>query len=528
MKRVYTGGTILTMGPEGAVEALLCENGRILEAGELASLRLQAGADREEIDLGGGTLLPGFIDAHSHFSQVAAGLLQVSLEGCAAVTEIQKRIAAFIEKGKLPVDSWVLCRDYDNNLFPGSRNLTLRELDALAPGYALLLQHKSGHMGLANSLALKKLNITRDTPAPAGGRIGVTEGEPNGYLEENAYFVYAKKTPMAGPGELLRAYGDAQALYASYGITTLQEGYCVKEMLPLYELLLHKDILKLDLVGYPDRETYTAFAKAFPNHVGKYEKHFKLGGLKIFLDGSPQGRTAWMKKSYLGEPAGYCGYGVMTDEAVAEALAFAGKQKLQVLTHCNGDAAAAQLLRCLEKAEAEYPVLKERRPVIIHAQLLGLDQLENAAKLGLFASFFIAHIYRWGDVHCKNFGLERAAAISPARSALKAGLPFTFHQDAPVILPDMLETLWCAVNRITKEGVLLGPEERLTPLEALGAVTSAAACQYFEEKEKGALRPGMAEDLVLLSRDPLTVPPEEIRSIRVLKTVKGGDTVFSR
>ena len=251
----------------------------------------------------------------------------------------------------------------------------------------------------------------------------------------------------------------------------------------------------------------------------------RLGGIKMFLDGSPQGRTAWMRTPYTGTPD-YCGYGTLTDEAVRAVLDLAAAEQVQVLAHCNGDAAAAQYLRALQQAEAEHPVLKTLRPVMIHAQLLHPDQLALAKEVGVVASFFVAHVYHWGDVHIRNFGPDRAALISPTASALRVGVPFTFHQDAPVIPPDMLETVWCAANRRTEAGVLLGPDERITAREALRAVTATAAWQYFEEGDKGTLAPGKRADLVVLDRDPLTTPPEDLRKVRVLQTVKDGQTVF--
>ena len=165
---------------------------------------------------------------------------------------------------------------------------------------------------------------------------------------------------------------------------------------------------------------------------------------------------------------------------------------------------------------------------MIHAQLLGLDQLPELKRLGVLPSFFVAHVYHWGDVHVKNLGLERAAHISPAGSAAKLGIPFTFHQDAPVIRPDMLETVWCAVERRMKDGSVLGPEKRVDVWTALKAVTANAAYQYFEEDQKGTLAPGKQADLVVLDRDPTRTAGESLRTIRVLETWKDGVRVFER
>ena len=216
----------------------------------------------------------------------------------------------------------------------------------------------------------------------------------------------------------------------------------------------------------------------------------------------------------------------MTDDEVVSAMRFAAENKTQLLAHCNGDAAAEQFLRCYEVVLREYPEIRDLRFVIIHGQLMGRDQLARAAELGVMVSFFVAHIPHWGDVHIKNFGLERASRISPAGSALRAGLRFTFHQDSPVIMPDMLETISAAITRVTSGGVLLGEDERISVEEALRAVTLDAAYQYGEENEKGSITVGKRADLVLLDRDITTSRHEDIAGIRVVGTWKDGKRIF--
>jgi predicted amidohydrolase YtcJ len=526
MKKLWLNGTILTMDPKVSGDAVLTENGMILAVGSALKLRRQ-NPDAAEENLQGHVLLPGFIDPHSHFSQVASGLMQADLDGADSCAEIGRRLQAFVQERRLRQDAWVTAKNYDTSLMPGGRNPDLAEIDSFLRDHPLVIQQKSGHMGLFNSAALSALGITAKTPDPQGGRIGRKDGKLTGYLEENAYFEYQKKTPMPAMEEFLAAYRQAQDLYASFGITTLQEGMMVAQMFPLYHLLEVSHIMKLDLVSYPDAASCDQAAAEFPELLNGYHDHIRIGGIKIFLDGSPQGRTAWMRTPYQGEKD-YCGYGTMKEEEVLAALRKAAALHTQILAHCNGDAAAAQYIRCALQVEQEAPWLAELRPVIIHAQLLGIDQMADAVRAGMTASFFVAHVYHWGDVHIRNFGLERASEISPAQSALRAGLPFTFHQDSPVIMPDMIETLWCAVNRITKSGVLLGAQERISIRDALHAVTLGAARQYGEEDRKGSLTPGKQADFVILDRDPMTVTSADLRSLQVLRTVKGGETVFSR
>ena len=165
---------------------------------------------------------------------------------------------------------------------------------------------------------------------------------------------------------------------------------------------------------------------------------------------------------------------------------------------------------------------------MVHAQLVRRDQLAEMARLGMLASFFAAHVYHWGDAHLKNFGEKRAAGISPVRTALALGVHCNFHQDSPVLPPDMLETLRCVIERRTKAGVLLGPDERVTPLEALRCMTIGGAYAYFEENEKGTLESGKIADMVVLNRDPAACPAEALGELQVLATIKNGKTVYQR
>ena len=520
MRQLYLG-QVLTMAEPLYAQAVLVEDGVIRRVGSAQELR-ELGGDCEEIRFQG-TLLPGFIDAHSHYSQMAYACLQASLNDAQSAEEIERRIQAFLQETKPAPGTWIQARDYDHNRLPGGKNLTLEQLDQLTPGHPLVIHHKSGHMGLMNSLALEALGITPDTPVPEGGRIEVKDGKLTGYLEENAFIAYLKQIPSPPLTALVEAFGTAQEKYAAHGITTMQDGMAVEQMFPLYHMLVDKKLLKLDLVVYPSPECYEKAVEEFGG-LSEHE-HLKIGGIKIFLDGSPQGRTAWMRTPYQGE-TDYRGYGTMSDEQVMEAMEFAWAHKTQLLCHCNGDAAAEQFLRCLERAEEKHPDLAQLRPVIIHGQMLGVDQLERVKKLGAVVSFFVAHVYHWGDIHIRNFGMERAAKISPVRSALEEGIPVTFHQDAPVIQPDMLETLWCAVNRITRQGVPLGTEECVPVLEGLRAVTTGAAYQYFREEKIGSIEPGKRDDFVLLSHDPLDVPKEDLREIQVVATFKDGRRIW--
>lgn len=528
MKTLYTNGLILTLDEEAKEQearAVLVCDGLVEAVGEDESLRERAGDQARIVNLAGRTLCPAFIDAHSHFLAVAHSLLQADLTGVQGEQEMALRIQRHIAANHIEPGSFVVCRGYDPQEAGGYP--PIEALDAMAPGYALVLQHPSGHAGMVSTLALRCLGITPETRDPEGGRIGREGDRLTGYLEENAFLMAQSAFPVPQMEDLMRAMQQAQTLYASGGITTVQEGLLLRSMLPMYEELLSRGLLTLDVVGYPSPQDYGAFAEAFPKSVGAYDRHFRLGGIKILLDGSPQARTAYLSEPYEGAKDGYRGYPSMTLKQTVEAILYAGKLGTQLLAHCNGDAASQQLIDACRKAQEQGADLSRIRPVMIHAQALRPDQMREMAALHITPSFFVAHVYHWGEVHEANLGKERASRISALASAKACGLPFTLHQDAPVIRPDMIETLWVACERQTRHGTVLGPQERVDARTALLAVTKNAARQYGEA-DKGCIRPGMRADFVILSDNPLSVPASRLRSLRVEETICAGETLWRR
>ena len=522
---VYFGGPILTMEEPLYVQALVEEDGVIRYVGDRETALALAGPKARRVDLEGRTLMPAFLDPHSHFMACANALLQVQLGECADQEELCARLAEFIREEHIAPVEWVRGTGYDQNELAQGCPPDRWMLDQTCPDHPVVIQHASGHVGVFNSRALELLGVDENTPCPTGGVMEKDDqGRLTGYMEENAFLGLLQKVPMPALDDLIEALARTQDRYASYGIATVQEGMFMDAMLPLYQAMLERKLLKVDVVAYADPRDCQNIMAQFGDRVGHYQDHVKIGGDKIFLDGSPQGRTAWMRERYVGE-RDYRGYPVLTDQQVYERLKSALERDVQILAHCNGDRAAEQYLSVMEQLERETG-RRLRRPVMIHAQLVGRDQLPRLKALGMIPSFFVAHVYHWGEVHVKNFGLERAEHISPAGTASALGIPFTFHQDSPVIPPNMLETVWCAVNRRTKTGRVLGEGEKISALEALRAVTVYAAYQYFEEDRKGSLAAGKAADFVILGQDPLTADPMELRNIPVLETIKDGRTIW--
>lgn len=530
MKTFYTNGTILTMEEENLyAEAVCAENGRITAVGTMEEVMKLCKEGDETIDLKGAVMLPGFIDGHSHFVGTANSMTQCELSGCESFEDIICAMKAFKEKRNLPKDAWLVGCNYDHNFLKEEKHPDRYVLDQISSTNPVLLIHASSHMGVTNSKGLELQGIDQHTEDRPDGKYGRVLGTriPDGYMEEKVFLEFQAGLPMTSVEELMKLMGEAQNLYASYGITTVQDGMVEKPLFQLLKAAAKMGILKLDIVGYLDIMTAADLIDEEPDYVGVYKDHLKIGGYKIFLDGSPQGKTAWMLEPYEGEKE-YRGYPIHSDEKLREYIAAALDKKQQLLAHCNGDAAAQQYVsqfeRELEKRESQDAF----RSVMVHAQLVKKEQLKIMVDIGMMPSFFIAHTYYWGDIHMKNLGPIRGGHISPARDAMEYGMKFTFHQDTPVVPPDMMRTVFCAVNRISKTGQSIGADEKLPVLEALKAITVYGAYQYHEEKEKGTIAPGKTADFVILDRDPLKTEKEQLADIQVLQTIKENQVVFRK
>ena len=523
MKSLFYNGTILTMAEPLYAEAVVVEDGMIVAVGDRESL-LASCEDCEKIDLNGATMLPGFIDAHGHISSFASTYSQANARGINTYADLKAMVQRYIEENNIPKGEWVSVRAYDHTAFPGGKYLTLEEIDAIAPEHLLVIRHSSGHAGLLNTPAIAYFGITAEMGKENPEEIIVEDGKLTGCLKEGAFSSRSGKIPAAPFEQVLATHPSVQKYYAQNGITTAQEGYLSSRAIELYHALHKSGNLMLDIVPYAPIRFYEQLLEKYKTLPA--DRKWPICGIKYFLDGSPQLRTAWTRQPYLGGST--YGLQIHTDEEVIEAFRFAADHHAQIITHTNGDGAAAQFLRCLETVVKEKPWMKDLRPVLIHGQLMGRDQMAKAAELGVIVSFFVAHCYHFADTHLQNLGAERGMYVSAVNSALQNGVCYTFHQDAPVIEPDMLETIWCATNRITRDGVQLAKEECISVLDALRGITANAAYQYFEEDIKGTIEVGKQADFVVLDKDPLKIDKADIREISILKTYKKGKCIYEK
>ncbi|MGL4874363.1 MAG: amidohydrolase [Clostridium sp.] len=529
MNKIFFNGKILTMENETIYEAIIIKDGLIEAIGTNSEILNLKTDETSLIDLEGKTLMPAFIDPHSHLTALANTLVLADLSKSSSFDEIISILSDFKEKNNIPKDKWIMGFGYDHNSLIEKEHPTKDILDKISLDNPILIAHASGHMGAINTKALEIFKIDENSENPTGGLIGRVKDSniPNGYLEENAFMTLTKLVEKPSLEDMQSFINKAEDLYASFGITTVQDGMTSNSEFYLLNSMSNLNRLKLDVISYIDIKNSKDILINNKNLVKDYINNYKIGGFKMFQDGSPQGRTAWLTKAYEGEDKDYVGYPIYSNEEIEDFIKASLDCNVQLLSHCNGDAAADQFISSYEKVLKENNYSNNIRPVMVHAQTVRHDQLDKMKNLNMIPSFFIAHINKWGDVHIKNLGMERASKISPAGYALKLGIPCNFHQDTPVIPPNMLHTVWTAVNRITESGVTLGEDEKISVFDALKGITINAAYEYFEEDKKGTLTKGKLADLVILDKNPLEVPTMEIKDIKVLETIKNGNTVYN-
>lgn len=541
--QIYFNGQIVTMdGPDPRyVEALVVQKGRIAFVGSQRAARAKF-PHAVPLDLAGHTLLPGFIDSHSHMYLTGFLLSMANIypgpdgpaddfDGLVASTK------AWMESdtGKQFIQTfgWVLANGYDHTMLREGDHPTAEVLDRITTDYPVLALHQSGHMAAMNHKGLETVGFTKDTKDPAGGVIRRdANGFPNGVIEESLVAlvgnpILSRVTPEIDTMSIQRG----QDLYARYGYTTAEEARAYPTASRALEKAADQGQLRLDVISYPD---IVANGKALESRFLRadraYTNHYRIGGAKISLDGAVQSKTAWLSHPYLvglaHTDSGYRGYPALPDDKAQSYFNAAASKGIQILCHANGDAAIDQCLNGIEASQKLYPNANHRS-VIIHGQTMRADQVLRVKALGALPSFFAAHTFYWGDYHRESsLGSPRADRISPTRDALNAGLTLTTHHDSPVIMPNAMRVVDATVNRTTRSGKVLGANQRLTPYEALKAVTIWAAIQHFEEQSKGTLTKGKEADLVLLSDNPLTIEPARIHTIRALATIKDGVPIY--
>ncbi len=537
---IYSGGKILTMAGDTAqyAEAIVVTNDKISFVGSKAEAIAMAGESVSHIDLAGKVLMPGFIDGHAHFSNfssqaIGAQLLPPPDAGAKDIPTVIALLKEWNTPDNRALTGWIFGTGFDDSVITEKRFLTRHDLDKVSTEFPVMVTHISGHFAMVNSKALEMRGITQDTPNPEGGIIRREAGsnQPNGVLEELAAIPHMMTAITPATQEAaMKFFNAGQDMAISFGYTTAQEGRAMSNHEFLADMA-QQGKLKIDVVSYVDYLFVDQYMSSQWN-TKNYVNGYKIGGMKVTLDGSPQGRTAWRTTPYLlppdGAAQGYLGYPAIPNDAdLTNIYEKAFINDWQIQTHANGDAAMDQMIRTLTPLTKKYGN-EDRRLVLIHGQYVRDDQLDAYKELDVITSLFPLHTFYWGDWHSEIIGVELGQRISPIRTALDKGLRVTIHSDAPVALPNLMRVVWTAVSRTSRSGKVIGEAQRLTPFEALQAITIWSAYQHFEEDSKGSIEVGKLADLVVLDKNPLDIPVAEIKDVQVMQTYKSGKMVYSR
>ena len=506
--QLFFNGTVVTMDPaQPEASAMLVKRGEIVALGEVNVLRQQVSRDVQVIDLEGGTLMPGFIDAHGHFP--GEGLSAVAVDANSPPIGDLYSIDTLLERLRLLAqrrpEGPLLAYGFDDTTIGEQRYPTRDELDTVSDSRPVMVMHISGHLGVLNSAGLAAMSIPEEVPDPQGGFYGRdADGRLNGLLAETAFSpVRASMLALSGM-DGLRVLNRASHQYLARGITFAQNGLADPASLRALKPALRLGVIPLRLSLWPDAEAETLRGSGALTLPGSDRIH--LGPVKLVADGSLQGYTGFLSEPYYtvpeDYPPDYLGFPTLSGADLTEQVTRFHCQDRQVAIHANGDAAITLALDAVAAARQQCPTIR-KQPVLIHAQTSTTAQLERMKALEVIPSFFNAHVYYWGDRHRDIFlGPERARRISPLAEAEQLGLRFTLHADSPIVPYQPLLMVWNAVHRETSSGATLGAGQSVNVERALQAVTVDAARQLGVQDRVGQLRVGMLADLVWLDRDP--------------------------
>jgi predicted amidohydrolase YtcJ len=527
---VFLHGRIYTNDPQHPwASAMAVRGGKIICAGGIEQIMLECGGGQENaetIQLGGHFVMPGFNDAHVHIGSAGADMLAVRLNGAAAVEELQKRVADAVAAHK--EGDWITGSGWDHTVWPDKKFPNKQQLDSVAPKNPVLLTHISGHVAVANSLALKLASITKETPNPKGGEFERGEdGELTGMLKEgSAIQLVAQYVPDPSPEQRRRGIEMALADVAKNGVTSVQDNSDWDDFL-VYRDLKDEGKLTVRITEWLHFTTDVRTLQNMRSEGGVTDPWLKTGALKMVTDGALGSRTAAMLAPYSDDPS-TSGLLIMDENKLRELAIERDKAGFQLAFHAIGDRANRVALDVFE-AVAKANGARDRRDRIEHAQVVAPEDLPRFTKLNVIASMQPSHQttdMRWAE---QRVGPDRIKGAYAWAMLQKSGARLAFGTDYDVEPISPFRGLYACVTRERAEGGPEGgwqPQEKISLDDCIRAYTSGSAYAQFEEGRKGQLKTGYYADFIVLSNDLTKIPPSEYVKTRVLRTVVGGRTVY--
>lgn len=533
---IFTGGTILTVDSKfSQAEALAIRGNKILAVGTEAVVLAAAGEHAKIVDLKGKTVLPGFIDPHTHViagSVVDSIMEYVGMARFSTVAEVLKHLEK-MANDKVP-GAWIVVRNFDPSIQVGPDALTFKELDAVSTQHPIFVFNASGHLAYANSKAFEVAGIPEDIKNPPGAEFVRDEnGKLNGVMKNNVAFLQIlSKYPALTQANPTESLIELLEKWSQYGLTTVSElslgGFSQSPAdVGVMSDAAQSGRLVARIRAYP---FYTIGEKAWDDagvKPGSGDVLARVAGYKLVADGSNQGYSGLQREPYLNSDNRGLAY--MSAEELQTRAMERAKKGWQLAIHGNGDAAIDNILNACEAMRDAGIDMNKVRVRIEHCSILHDDQIKRMKNLGVSASFLIGHVHYWGvAMRDEVFGEKKAKLLDRCRSLEKAGVGFTLHSDFMVTDPVPLHMIEMAVTRKTwkEPEYVLAPEETISVESAIRALTSEAAWQLFSDHEIGSLEVGKLADLVILEKDPRKVDPDAIKHIKVLETWMDGKQVY--
>ncbi len=528
---IFTGGHVFRGLQGGMAEGLAVSGGKVMGVGSRAEMEALAGPATRRVSLEGRLAIPAFHEAHMHLLPYGLGLSMVNLraEEVRTLQETRRRLSE--AAARTPKGQWVMGWGYDHGALDIGRHPTVTELDAAVPDHPLLIMRTCGHMGVANSAALRAAGIGHNTPDPEGGVIERRGGALTGLIQERALSLIKAAMPepdetrmvdaIEAAGRRLASLGFASATDMNVGMSSgmaeiaaferaARDGRCLQRMW-------------LVLAGNPEGIAASAWEGGLRPWLPGDDPDAALrwGAVKVFADGSAGGLTAAFFDPYAQGGTGVFTFPTETIHALLETY---HNQGWQLDIHAIGDAAIEQVLTGMEAAGAT----PDRRHRIEHCGFVTRDQRRRMRARGILPVPQPVFMYEFADLYLRNLGLPRTEAAYPMKTWLAEGHHPSASSDAPVSTPDPFVNLFTMVTRKTNQGTVFGPEERLSIQEALHCYTWCGAYSSFAEGSRGTLEPGMDADIAILSRDITAIAPEEYQSVTCDVTLRGGIAIHDR
>lgn len=531
---VLRGGPIWCGREEGVVEALALWGDKVLAAGKEAEIAGLIGPSTRVIDLAGRLATPGLNDSHLHLISLGMTMDWVDARPAAAPTLEALLGAIAIRAAKAKPGDWVLARGYDQTKLDTGRHPYREELDRAAPDNPVMLVRTCGHISICNSRALALAGIDEASPTPPGGLIEQQNGRLTGLLAENARAPVWAAIPDPSEDDLVAGIERGGNYLLSLGVTSCMDAAVGQRggygEIAAYHRAKREGRLPvrtwLALLGDAERSIVPQ-CHAAGLISGTGDAMLMVGAVKIFLDGSAGGRTAWMSQPYLGEDK-TTGVQMLSNEDLERQVLDAHAKGYQLACHAIGDAAIEQLITAYEKALAAHPD-PDRRHRIEHCGFSTPQQHERMIRAGIYPCPQQVFIHDFGDAYIKVLGEERALPSYPFRTWFDLGLKPATGSDAPVCDPNPFPNFHTMLTRQTWRGTVMDARQRVSIEEALQAYTEYGAFSQKQERVKGKLKPGFLADVAVFSRDLLSATPEQIlKDTRCDLTIRGGEVVYER